>query len=398
MKITHINHASLLLKNEVGHYLWIDPWVISPAFETWTQDPSPTAQFILDILNIPKDKISIIISHGHDDHIDEYILSKYFYGVDILIPKFPVKGFYRRAERTVGKNVIEVGSETIDYQGWEITNFIGTASPDGDDTIFTISEGDQICIHANDNWQEYDGKLLNDLKSKINNYKIENRRYCVQLGIADTYPHGYINFDDQHCERLMNERVLNYSSAVQQNIKNLNVEGAFIYANQAAVDHVLERSINYEEDVKLKIVKECALTKQLYPGAIVEDFQNYNSDDQLKAYLKDENIFDYLLKKYTSEAKEYIERKHKNPKEFDFEFSILNKSQKPNKNKITYSAAKSVWSNILIGKSHFEAITIGGLGVIHKPDGVNIAEGHHWLNKWAYKQQNVLRSKGIFDE
>ena len=78
MKITHINHASLLLKNEVGHYLWIDPWVISPAFETWTQDPSPTAQFILDILNIPKDKISIIISHGHDDHIDEYILSKYF--------------------------------------------------------------------------------------------------------------------------------------------------------------------------------------------------------------------------------------------------------------------------------------------------------------------------------
>jgi len=400
MEIKHINHASLLLKNNQGNYLWIDPWVISPAFETWTQYPSPVAKSILDILNMPKDKISIVISHGHDDHIDEALLNKYFYDIDILIPKFPTLGFYKRIERAVGQNITEVDNTGIHHQGWHITNFIGTASPDGDDTLFTIEEGDTICIHANDNWQDYPEDLVKDLNNVIGKYKKHNRKYCVQLGIADAYPHSYINFDDDNCRQLMDDRVEKYSSAVQNNIQKLDVEGAFIYANQSAVNNQLQRNIDYENDIKHRIIDDCHLTKQLYPGAIVDNFENYDSNQQFQEYSDQENVFDYLLSLYYQDAMAYIQRKHTNPNQFKFEFVAVDSysNLEPDESKTVYYATKNVWSNILIGKYHLESITVGGLGVINKPTKLNIAEGHHWLTKWAYKKQNMIKIKGVFGD
>jgi L-ascorbate metabolism protein UlaG (beta-lactamase superfamily) len=48
MKITAINHASILIEED-GNFILTDPWYISPAFANWVQKPSPDFELIKKI-------------------------------------------------------------------------------------------------------------------------------------------------------------------------------------------------------------------------------------------------------------------------------------------------------------------------------------------------------------
>tara|TARA_B100000787_G_scaffold167341_1_gene153930 strand:- start:10815 stop:10997 length:183 start_codon:yes stop_codon:yes gene_type:complete len=50
-----------------------DPWFISPAFGGWYQYPSPNYEDIEKIINLKKNLFTVI-SHGHDDHLDDFII------------------------------------------------------------------------------------------------------------------------------------------------------------------------------------------------------------------------------------------------------------------------------------------------------------------------------------
>ncbi|MDC0925429.1 MBL fold metallo-hydrolase [Candidatus Pelagibacter sp.] len=71
-EISFINHSSLSIV-EKNITILTDPWFISPAFGTWYQNPSPNYE---DIEKIVKKESSIftVISHGHDDHLDDFLL------------------------------------------------------------------------------------------------------------------------------------------------------------------------------------------------------------------------------------------------------------------------------------------------------------------------------------
>jgi len=64
-----VNHASLLIKK--GHrYLLTDPWYLRAGFGSWL----PTFQQYVHptYLAALGDKLTILISHGHDDHCDDH--------------------------------------------------------------------------------------------------------------------------------------------------------------------------------------------------------------------------------------------------------------------------------------------------------------------------------------
>ena len=42
------------------------------------------------------DNIYTIISHGHDDHIDDFFIKNYFNNSQIIISKFKSKGFFKK--------------------------------------------------------------------------------------------------------------------------------------------------------------------------------------------------------------------------------------------------------------------------------------------------------------
>ena len=78
--IEFINHASI--KTEYGGLTCItDPWYISNAFGSWVQAPSPNAIDIYDLVDTDE-KIGVVVSHGHDDHIDDWFISKHL--IDIF--------------------------------------------------------------------------------------------------------------------------------------------------------------------------------------------------------------------------------------------------------------------------------------------------------------------------
>ena len=68
-KINFINHASLFIETEFYNIL-TDPWFISNAFGKWYHYPSPNYDDINKIIKAAN-KTYTLISHGHDDHLDE---------------------------------------------------------------------------------------------------------------------------------------------------------------------------------------------------------------------------------------------------------------------------------------------------------------------------------------
>ena len=75
MIVKAVNHASVLIQ-EGDNFILTDPWYEQPAFGSWLPVP-PTSIHPVYLLALAKDnpKFKILISHGHDDHLDDEWLS-----------------------------------------------------------------------------------------------------------------------------------------------------------------------------------------------------------------------------------------------------------------------------------------------------------------------------------
>ena len=74
MKISHVNHSSILCETE-NDLLLTDPWLVSNAFQGWSQFPSPNIKK-LKIISKDNNLSFVLLSHAHDDHVDDIFLSK----------------------------------------------------------------------------------------------------------------------------------------------------------------------------------------------------------------------------------------------------------------------------------------------------------------------------------
>ena len=142
-----------------------DPWYISPAFGGWTQEPSPSFENILHVLKLAN-KLNIIISHGHDDHIDEFFINKHLKNSQFIIPKFKSAGLRKRISNLTGKEPIELSEDSLCIDGVEIAAFINPEFSNND-AIVVFKNTNTAIIHANDNYHEWPKDLTNKIKSFI---------------------------------------------------------------------------------------------------------------------------------------------------------------------------------------------------------------------------------------
>jgi L-ascorbate metabolism protein UlaG (beta-lactamase superfamily) len=187
-EISFINHSSLSIV-EKNITILTDPWFISPAFGTWYQNPSPNYE---DIEKIVKKESSIftVISHGHDDHLDDFFIKNYLKNSQILITNFKSKGFLKRVSKISSKTPIEIeqnftpiklnGNSFYSYSNKEMKN----------DSIILISNDDELIIHANDNYREQPKEIIDKIKEISKNKKIY---YFSQVGIASSFPAKFSN-------------------------------------------------------------------------------------------------------------------------------------------------------------------------------------------------------------
>jgi len=91
-KITFINHASILIQNN-DNFILTDPWYNKPAFGSWLSIP-PAIYNPSYFVALAKNNCNfvIVISHGHDDHLDDKLLNLFPPETIILIPKYDSNG------------------------------------------------------------------------------------------------------------------------------------------------------------------------------------------------------------------------------------------------------------------------------------------------------------------
>lgn len=195
-KVTLINHASVLIQQD-DIYVLTDPWFIKPAFGSWL--PTPPMVYhpaYLLALAASNAKFSIVVSHGHDDHLDDDFLKLMPDDVPIIIPEYSSKGFKKRIERSGAKNVHEVGNDPKSINGVVYRAYI-FEDISLDDAIVSISTGRFIVIHANDNWQRLTGDVESAIKADMEPYLMSDRLYMSQCNLADGYPWIYESVENK---------------------------------------------------------------------------------------------------------------------------------------------------------------------------------------------------------
>ena len=154
-EVLWVSHASLLLKKN-DQFILTDPWHQQPAFGSLL--PSLPMSMHPAYLAALKDKLTIVISHEHDDHCDDQLLSIFDRDTPILIANFECKALYQRLVKHGFTHVqcIDQEGATLD-SGIHVKAYVRHNTVH-EDAIFTFDMGDGLVIHANDHWFAWEDK------------------------------------------------------------------------------------------------------------------------------------------------------------------------------------------------------------------------------------------------
>ena len=268
MKVfSFINHASI--KTEYGGLTCItDPWYISNAFGSWVQTPSPNATDVFDLVD-SDEKVGVVISHGHDDHIDDWFISKHLNDKTFFCSEFATPGLENRLVKSLGVKTHVIGSG-INFGDFKFDQFV---NPDFTeyDAVISIETPDFLIIHANDNWHEWPQEMLDAVKTKCSQYNQESIFLLIQFGVADCFPVNYIGIPESEAVDILQSRFKSYLVATEANMKALGLQHMYYYANQSVFDykiHTFNGSSMYQMAQNFLTEKGVTYT-QLLPGMSV---------------------------------------------------------------------------------------------------------------------------------
>jgi len=197
-----INHASI--KCNYGDLTIVtDPWYISNAFGSWYQSPSPNKNDIFNLIDTDE-KLGVVISHGHDDHIDDWFIRQHLKNKTFFCSKFKTPGLEKRLVNKLGVKTRPIGAEEK-FGEFTFHQFV---NPDftENDAVITIETPDFLIIHANDNWHKWPKQMTEDIKMISDKYNEENIFFLIQFGIADCFPLNYVGTTENEARKIINSR------------------------------------------------------------------------------------------------------------------------------------------------------------------------------------------------
>jgi hypothetical protein len=390
--ILHINHASILIRNG-DRYLLCDPWFIAPAFGTWTQNPSPPAALINFILSIDPKKLAVAVSHGHDDHLDDFFVRHHLSGARFFVPEFPGPGLVNRVSAITQNPPSVLTDGELEWDGFRLSRIVNEDFT-GYDSIINIETDDFTVIHANDNWHDQPEDVLERLRV-IKSRGSGKFYYFSQIGVADSFPLCYPQYTDAELRQITETRLQNAIDALQRNMQALEIGSAYAYANQSRVQSAFAK----KDFDGFAIARQMISARgqgpfsigQLMPGCYFLTDEPNEQSKQLT--LKSEDLLSFCVRKFEARANEFVRTAPGEKAAVHFGFPS---AQLSDEKSVLYAADKTVWQGILTGKINLEAIGVGGGGMIMKnPKDFNMRDVHHALCKFAYIAQNRFNISGL---
>jgi len=229
MKVLFQNHASLLIEH-CGQYLLTDPWFIQPAFGSWLPTfPSYVHPAYLAALG---EKLTILVSHGHDDHFDDQLLTLFDAQTRFVTADYQAPSVRNRLKR-LGFEVIEtVGQTEIQIGDWLLSAFINPQISE-DDALFLIRTHDGAVIHANDNWFPLSDANLQLIADRTADYSRQSVLLFSQTNSASGYPLTYDIYSESEKIRLLQQKIIKMVTGGLENARRLKLPRMFSYAGYA---------------------------------------------------------------------------------------------------------------------------------------------------------------------
>lgn len=275
MRVQFQNHSSLLI-HYADKYLLTDPWYDQPAFGSWL--PSLPPYLHPSYLAALGDKLTILISHGHDDHFDDRLLSIFNPDTKIVTAEFRAPSVLNRIKRLGFKNVVTVNEQEEQIDGLLISSFI-VPELSHDDAVYLIRNDDGAVIHANDNWHEFTPEHKVLIKSRTDMYEKNSILLFSQTNSASGFPLAYRIFDQRQKEEILNKKLAEMLAGAIANSKHLGIDRFFSYAGFATI---YVKNKTYEEQgvfpsasLLMKIIEKFKLSTDIdiphfFPGDYIE--------------------------------------------------------------------------------------------------------------------------------
>ena len=434
-----INHSSVLIQ-EGSEFILTDPWFEKPAFGSWLPVP-PTSIPPAYLISLAKscNGFTIVISHGHDDHLDDDFLSMFPRNISIVIPKYHSPGLLKRLQRIGFEKIIEAPTEGIKHRCFKICSYINM-SISRDDAILTIETPESFIIHANDNWQEIEGANLEQIRDIARTYEPEHILYMSQCNLADGWPNIYTSYTEPERKYIHESRVKNIVSGSLFNADKigaryfLNYAGyaaAFIKGNSTIRKRGSFKTNQYVEDIRkennynLEVLDilpgDCfdfTKIQKMFPGieldpddlkqSSYEFYESQGQIDKCDTYMSYENMpcdklrtqMDQFLSGFSSFAEARAPSTGFNEDIVGFKVSFESSDSKVistivvggngsfNGREVKFSASSKILSELLRGKLNWENLYIGYAGTVEvEPKDVNIRAVVRWLAMYGYVYQ-----------
>lgn len=302
-KVTFLNHASVLIQNNED-FILTDPWYKKPAFGSWLSTPPCIYHpAYLAALSYSSKKFVILISHGHDDHLDDNMLTLMSKETTILIPKYKSIGLKKRIEKIGFKNIVEFDNKGINFNDIIYKSYV-FEDVSMDDALITIEANEFIIAHANDNWQPLQEEVLNNIRSDFDKYKNKSSLFMSQTNMADGFPLIYENYSKAKKLKLVKTRQERIITEGIRNAKLVNASSFLSYAGMA-IPFIKNKS-SLKDDAYHKSIKEIKA---------IADFKKLDSNIVLNMSPGDSYDFENVIKLFGNQ-----ENWHKNIKNASIDF------------------------------------------------------------------------------
>lgn len=230
-KITFINHASVLIEYQ-GKFLLTDPWFEKPAFGSWL----PTFPMFVHptYLAALGDKLSILISHGHDDHCDDDLLRLFDKTTPIISSDYTSPSVSNRVKR-IGFSDYRIAAESGVQVGPFLIKSFRNNAISLDDATYSIRTPDGLIVHCNDNWNEMTPHVKDALLAEVSVHGGMRSVLMSQTNSASGYPLNYRNFGRDEKKRRLTEKVRGMVRDGTNNAAALGIQNFVSYAGFASV-------------------------------------------------------------------------------------------------------------------------------------------------------------------
>lgn len=230
--VMFVNHASLLIRKG-GRYLLTDPWHQRPAFGSWLPTfPQYVHPAYLAALG---GNLSILISHGHDDHCDDELLAIFAKDTEIVTADYGSPSVLNRLKKLGFENIKAAPRDGVALDnGFFVKAYVNPDRSD-DDATLTIDTGSGFVVHCNDNWFEFGRGDIAAIAADRAKYSNDNIAFFSQTNSASGYPLNYRSIDDDRKVEILKSKVRSMVVQGMRNAEALGLTSFYSYAGFASV-------------------------------------------------------------------------------------------------------------------------------------------------------------------